>query len=442
MSQKIFNLCALLIVVIALISCSPATIAGDAAPTATAVATNTSEPSIAATHTPLPLPAHTGTPDLANFTAFCQKNMSGDVDGYATDIDGVLAYVVLENAAWQSEGSQTGLIGGPLLQARPFPPETAVRVIGFSPDGRWFAYMKDDDSHPSGVEPFVYLLSVEGQQLKTALPLDMVAGKPYLGFSWISNELLMIQYISLPASGFGSYLVESYAIFNAFTGEDGQDILDGLPYRDQWQAPYFSPDMTRAAYLSQSYDQEGIFLILWDLSQQTILWATPFHSIFGGEETIGLGGFSQAIFWSADSQAFIYSAATQDDNSDEAYASYLVDRDGAEARLLLHSADPTEVMSAGGFWSPDGRFVYTSSDGGLIYDLAIDEIVAQCGNETSNRVVWSPDSQYLASIIAHDDSTYLHLFHLYSGEMRTLGKVKTVDGFPVWLENEAWLQIP
>jgi hypothetical protein len=220
--------------------------------TTTASPTITVTPIASATPSPTPSPTVTATPYPTNFSAFCEKRELERVDNHATGITGFLAYVVIEDVAWQAEGAQTGLVGSDPLQARPFPPDSDIRVIGFSPSGNWFAYNKKDQSQPGGIEPYVYLLSVTGETRKTPLQPETVDGKPYLGITWISDELLMIQYIRVPTSGLGSgtYMVDSYAIFNAFTGEERNDLLDDLPDWDEWRTPYFSLDMTRVVYFT------------------------------------------------------------------------------------------------------------------------------------------------------------------------------------------------
>jgi len=390
----------------------------------------------------MPSPTVTATPYPTNFSTFCEKRELERVDNHARGINGFLAYVVLEDAAWQAEGAQTGLVGGNPLQARSFPPDGDIRVIGFSPSGNWFAFNKKDPDQSGGIEPYVYLLSVAGETRKTPMQPETADGKPYLGLTWISDELLMIQYISLPSSGLGSYMVDSYAIFDAFTGEERNDLLDDIPDWDGWRTPYFSPDMTRVVHFSAPSSQIGESIALWDVEKQVILWTKPFRSITGIEEnTLGFGGFSQAAFWSPDSQAFVFTTGGQAADHGHPYASYLVDRNGLEERLLLSSSDFAGVMALGGIWSPDSRFIYSSYRDILIYDLATDEIIALCTDYSSYRVAWSPDGQYLAYVERVSGENHLLLFYVTTGEVTSLGKIRDISGLQ-WLDNEAWLDAP
>jgi hypothetical protein len=419
------------------------------------VPTNAPDPTVTATALPiitvtpiatatfLPTPTVTATPYPTNFSAFCEKRELERVNYHATGISGFLPYVVLDDAVWQAEGAQTGLVGSDPLQARPFPPESNIEVIGFSPSGNWFAYIKEAAGQPWRSEPFVYLLSVAGETVKTLMPPETAEGKPYLGLTWISDELLMIQYISVPESSLGSYMVDSYSIFNAFTGEARNHLLDSLPDWDEWRTPYFSPDMTRVVYFTQSHNQIGTSIALWDIDEQAILWVKPFGSTIGIEEkTIGFNGFSQAAFWSPDSQAFVFTTGGQAANHAYQYASYLVDRNGLEERLLLSGSDLADVMALGGYWSPDSRFIYSTYQDTLVYDLATNQVVALCPDYSSNRVAWSPDSRFLAYDEKVGGEHHLLLFNVSNGEVTSLGKITRITSLLQWLENEAWLHTP
>ena len=419
--------------------------------TMSVVPTNADDPTVTATASPTitvtptatatPSPTVTATPYPTNFSAFCEKRELESVDDHATGISGFLAYVLLEGAAGQAESAQIALVGGEPMKARSPLPENDMAAIGFSPNDNWFAYIKDAADQPGGIEPYVYLLSVIGESLKTPMPPEIAEGKPYLWITWISDELLMIQYISLPASGLGSYMVDSYSIFNAFTGEERNDLLESLPDWDEWRTPYFSPDMTRVVYFTESHSQVSLSIALWDIEEQVILWTKPFRSVLGIAETSLGGGFFQAAFWSSDSQAFVFTTGEQTANNDFQYATYLVDRNGLEERLLLSGSDLADVMALGGFWSPDGRFIYSSYRDTFVYDLATNEVVALCPDYSSYRVAWSPDSRYLAYDEKVRGEHHLLLFNVRTGEVTSLGKIRDISSLQ-WLENEAWLDAP
>lgn len=120
--------------------------------------TAVSLPTVASTSIPLP----SATPPLPTHLALmCEKTELESVEEFATGLSGILAYVVPANISLERGNGQSGIIGGAPLQSRLFPPIGNIDVIGFSPDGSWFAYTKPLEQ-PGRSEPFVYLLSESG----------------------------------------------------------------------------------------------------------------------------------------------------------------------------------------------------------------------------------------------------------------------------------------
>ena len=239
-------------------------------------------------------------------------------------------------------------------------------------------------------------------------------------------------------------LLDSYAIIDAFTGEERNELLESLSYWDRWTTPYFSPDMTRAVYVTDSRSPLGTSLALWDIERQTILWSRTFRSTLRVEENyIGSRGLSQAAFWAWNSSRFAFTTRepTSHPENERQYSSYLVDRDGVAEHLLISSSNIADVMALGGLWSPDGRFIYYFIHGNsFVYDLALNQVIDLCANY-STYVAWSPDSTYLAYIGRVNQEPHLLLFNIYTGEVVSMGAITAVLGLN-WIINEDWLTIP
>ncbi len=403
----------------------------------TSVAPATILPTVATT----PVLLSTGTPPIStNLALMCDKTELESVEGFVTGLNGILAYVVPANTRWERGEGQSGIIGGTPLQSRQFPPVSNIDVIGFSPDGKWFAYAKPLDQ-PGRSEPFVYLLSDEGQTIITLMPEKAENETLFWFATWISNDLIMIQYNKISTNNGGTYVVDSYAIIDAFTGEDHNELLENLIYWDSWTTPYFSSDMTRVVYVTDSRSPLGTSLVLWDTEHQTILWSKSFHSIFGVEEDyIGSRGFNQTVFWAPDNSSFIFTTGESVSENKPNYSSYLVDREGITEHLLVSSPNFSDVMVLGGIWSPDGRFIYYFHGNSFIYDLALNQIIELCANY-STYVAWSPNSSYFAYVGRENQEPYLLIFNIYTGEISNVGALDDVVGLD-WLANEDWLNAP
>lgn len=181
----------------------------------------------------------------------------------------------------------------------------------FLTDERWFAYTSPVEGGGKA-ESFIYLLSVDGEQLTAPLPRVLEPNRDWTG-SWISNDLIMLQYVSIPGvvdlerPGSGTVVVTGYDIFNPFSGELATHLIEDLPYVDPGRLVYFSPDMTRAVYFSYNYNEVPNSILLWDMESETILWSRPFSSVsYIEERRLGRDGVAQTAFWALDSSAFIF----------------------------------------------------------------------------------------------------------------------------------------
>lgn len=398
--------------------------------------TNTPDPLPPITRTSVPLPTVT-LPAPTNLALMCEKTELESVEEYVSGLNGILAYVVPADTDWERGDDQSGIVGGTPLQSRLFPPVSDIEVIGFSPGGNWFAYNKSSN-RPGRLEPFVYLLSSQGQTIITSMPAKAEDETLSRFMTWISDNLLLIQYYKLPSDRLSTSIVDSYAIIDAFTGEEHNELLEDLPYWDRWTTPYFSPDMTRAVYVTDLRSPYGSSLILWDTEHQIILWSEKFQSILGVEEDyIGDRGFSQTAFWAKDSSQFAFTTRETTSENEGKFSTYLVDRNGDAERLVVSSPAFTDVMVLGGLWSPDGRFIYYFHGTSHVYDLTLNQVIDLCVNH-STFVAWSPDSTHLAYIGRINQKLHLLLFNVYTGEVSSVGEIEDVFGLD-WVANEDWL---
>jgi hypothetical protein len=407
--------------------------------TLSSIATDQSASSTVTAPSPITIPALTAVPTAllptpGSLAPTCET-MEPEAVVNVTGLSGVLAYVVPATADWQTGNGQSGIVGGTPLQSRIFPPFSNIDVFGFSPDGNWFAYTRTE---PDQSEPFVYLLSDRGETITTPLPAKTKDTTLFWFMTWISNSLLMIQYNRAPTGFGGTYVVDSYAIFDAFTGDEHNELLETLSYWDKWTTPYFSPDMTRAVYVTDPGSPLGTSLVLWDTVHQSILWSRAFYSIMGIEEDyLGDRGLNQTVFWAPDGSRFVFTTEEPTSGDGSTYSSYLVDRDGVTERLLLNSPRLADVMVLGGRWSPDGRFIYYFYETSAVYDLASDQVVELCSNY-STLIDWSPDGSYLAYVGRVNQEPFLLLANVHTGEVSGVTALRDVYGLE-WLSSEGWL---
>lgn len=397
----------------------------------TVIPTSTSTVIPTATTTPTPI-----TPD-ADFSLMCSGEHNSSEEGEG--LTGVLAYISLDNASWPATDDQTGIIGGAFLDSQIFPPFQDIEVIGFSPDGNLFAFAKQVPGEIGQLQSSINLISSDGKTFET--PISVPEGPNIYWFgTWMTNELIMVQTIHLPGTGYGSYSVDSFSIYNAFTGEKRQDIFAGLPDYTPWQRVYFSPDMTRAVYFSDPRSSFGKSIILWDIEKQTILWQAAFQSALGLEETsLGYSGFDQTAFWAPDSSAFVFTTFNANADDEHQYSSTLVSRDGDERHVLLSSPTFENTMVLGGLWSPNGRFIYYFFENSYVYDLAKNEVTTLCSN-FSSYFAWAPNSESIAYPETINDENYLVVYDIFSAGSENIGKIRSISGLQ-WITVEDWLTL-
>ena len=411
-------------------------------PTSTATPLPTNLPSATVLLTPSP----TVQTLSANLLNVCTWDETGNITE-ATEMNGVLGPIKpLETDLEETDGNSI-LVGGTPIQQHEFPSLQGLGFIGFSPNGNWLAYSESPEDAESS-EMFLQLLSFDGQIVRTPIPRK--DPETNLFITWISNELMMILYYTHsggPESS-GTYVPDSFTIFDVFTGEERTELLNNLPYWYGWTRPYFSPDMTRVVYFSDSeirdsYGDVGRALVLFDLEHQWVLWSKRAEgSILRLEERyLGDHGFMQGAFWSPDSSKFVFTTTEWKTESGLTYNTYLVDRDGTEDRVMINNSSLEGNMTAGGLWSPDNRFIYYVTPPGktYLYDLFLNQPIELC-IDSGGSVAWSPDSNYLAFVGQVEQEPHLLSLNVYTGEVVSIEVLDTISRFD-WVAIEDWLTI-
>jgi len=380
-----------------------------------------------------------GTPSAAVLADTClgYQEPSG-ING----IRGVIGFI-LPIDSHQDLTSQWALVGGNPLQQESFL-EKNTGAIGFSPDGNWFAYQRFSDDLPgSSPLPNLYLLSAEGEEITTPIPVKPEGTNGNWASKWLTNELMMLQYFpsSHPRE---SWLFGRYTVFNPFTGERLDELLAQLPYWPNNTTVYFSPDMTRAVYVSDAQSEIGTSIVLWDVNLQELLWMKQAAPTVGfHEQFLGFRGFDQIVIWSPDSSSFVFTVWEKSQHDQIEYNTYMVDRNGSQENILVSALNEEGDVIQGGLWSPDSRFIYYInpwSEQFFLYDVEANQKIELC-IQAWQSVTWSPDSNYLAYPEKIQEQLHLLVLDIYSGEIEDIGRIQAFDIYG-WIENESWLGNP
>ncbi|HRQ42237.1 MAG TPA: hypothetical protein PLD25_30325 [Chloroflexota bacterium] len=328
------------------------------------------------------------------------------------------------------------------LQAQPLVPLNNIRNIGFSPSGEWFAYQTYYEKGTENLPTLqVYLISSNGDEVITSLPVDNNETNGHWFSSWISDQYMLMTY-DLPSENL-NVTQWAFKVFDPFTGQSDQRVLNALPHWKGDTAVYFSPDMTRVAYVSNQ--PEGTFLKLWDTEHEEEIWEKPFISDLRFDE-VGIGamsGFGKVVTWSPDSSGLVFTTAEQTrDSVDFLYRSYFVDRDGKQERVLVNTSNRKDNLIYDGAWSPDGRYIASInrwSNNLFLFDFAGHQMFDLCSGLPPyvNEVLWSPDSSYLAFMAEVDGQPHLLMLDIYTGTVLNIQKIRNFFA-AIWSTNEGW----
>jgi WD40 repeat protein len=330
--------------------------------------------------------------------------------------------------------------------------KTNPTLRGFSPNGQWLAY--STGSPFEGVTQTLSLISSNGQEIHTTpatgelVPLETGSYTgTWGGMIWINDETILI-YILQTLEDLPGYPHYIKALVNPFTGEWQQFFLESLD-RQPDNAVLFSPDMTKALYVSEV---GGLATVkLWDSTKQEVLWQNiedtlDTHFVLSDQAWIG------AAAWTPDSNWIALTAVENrnDHNwrSVDAQGVYLLDRNGQRGKFITdyYQRFGRSFTASDLSWSPDSRFLAMSvtvagSDADapsirrlFVYDLEADELTDFCwfigdtpgAHSATGSLIWSPDSQYIAyagySSNPFDEETpsALVVINIYTGELAAI----------------------
>jgi WD40 repeat protein len=255
--------------------------------------------------------------------------------------------------------------------------------------------------------------SVAGEQMTRTVTSEREAPDDNWVFSgWITDTLLLVHRVDTALNVAYPYTV---ALYDPVGDDWRNELLAELPDRHPTGAVAIAPDLTRALYVAEAGNDFS--LVLWDLSAHREVWRRDGFSAQSVIEGTRVGAFPVA--WSADSARVAFLDWGNLANQYEAQT-FILDRDGQAAEAIV-TPRPNDFV-AGMAWSPDGRYVAgvtslkTSTPENIIvvYDTVTHvgtDLCALPGEDNplsglpGARVVWSPDSRYVAYQGGADSAT-------------------------------------
>jgi hypothetical protein len=299
-------------------------------------------------------------------------------------------------------------------------PQTNLRFLGFSPDGKWLAYLLPLAVPPGPVvfdTPTVELLSSAGEKRHLTIDPSPYNSKKsfyyWAGVSessyWINNQSILFELMAkVEEPGRGGIFYDT--VYNPFQGKWIVDPFEGMPGRDLADDMGVSPDLSRALY------EVGDSLILWDLANNTKIWSTQQYS---------KGVYGTNIIWSPDSSMVAVNSRITYPGK---WSGLLISRDGSVKENF------NDVLSDNLFrslfsmkWSPDSHylsFVGYHNDVNIfyVYDILAGKFISQCPTvgfrDFGESLIWSPDS---ASVIYSTFNSPIEIMDINTGEVTSLG---------------------
>jgi WD40 repeat protein len=324
-------------------------------------------------------------------------------------------------------------------------------MIGFSPDGEWFAYFTG--SAYEGYPYRLHLISAKGNELTTIPAYEIVPIQKgdYAGawsVRWLTNHYMLIA-ISAPMENCSDRLI--YAVIDPFTGKWNESILENLPDRATARghegAVAFDQSLSRVLYAANMQGDNDFSIVspvLWDTKHQMELWRG--RELYDSSFTYGRRGSAS---WSPDASQVAFVGPENPDFSGELRSSqqgiYLLDRSGDSLRVITSFLATKGIFSTGGLsWSPDGRYLAfqlllrtdTNEEATYsiyLYDLETDQVIYLCSREQTvyfdtDAPVWSPDGHYLAYTSTNYSSEgsqvikSLNVVNIHTGEVVTVAE--------------------
>jgi WD40 repeat protein len=291
--------------------------------------------------------------------------------------------------------------GNPLHQSQlPVDQSNSYEVFGFSPDGKWLAYMPIP---PGAFEQLwerefkweyfdLFLLSDSREKIEHKMdfskfnlnmPKDEFSQQGPLGNVWINDHLIYTNLMSVTKeksdiTGFHSHYP---AVFDPFSGTWYQELIAEFPDEGISKIA-FSSDLSRALYYKPPNR-----IVLWNLSGKEVIWEN--NDLISSVSSLELK-------WSPDDSMAII--ANRYKKIPGIFEFYLMTRNGEINRIIANSNYPTQDFYPIYIeWSPDSRLIAMSNFNEVyIYDVGKDSYLFVCPFNSPSNMIWSPNNRYLA----------------------------------------------
>jgi hypothetical protein len=322
-------------------------------------------------------------------------------------------------------------VGGvPLVYSRfPVPQNQDYELWGFSPDGKTLAFLPivQIKGLPHIINPIISLLNPNGRVENIAANMTPIKAE-------IPQGTYLYRWINKPGNWFTNNLINlniEYAgetrtftihrVFDIVNNMWSEYLINNLPGQADYSEVGFSPDLTRALYTKYLQNDGSYQVVLWNL-------------VNGKEIAHYPGAFPEwsGVRWSPDN-----SKATYISNLHEDISLFLVGRDSGERQeiqlpSLVKTGQITNPLSIS--WSPDSQFIAISSSlypnnenvssiTYYIYDTKKHKLIYSCPSQGSGSdIYWSPDSKFIVPTDVINSTNELILYDIQTG-----GVIKIAD---------------
>jgi hypothetical protein len=335
-------------------------------------------------------------------------------------------------------------VGGmPLKYSKlPIPESTKYQVIGFSPNGEWFAYSSKSKEEGGKITSLdMNLLSSSGEKRAIKAPFDIfvshsgeqmqVTGWSTIDRRWLNNNLIFLYvYLNSSSSEIGS---DFPGILDPFLSIWRDDLINAVQDGNYNHDIKFSGDLTRVLYTSN----KGIVLRNLDLKSMKL--------IDNNKQLIqsGVGPSGPFFEWAPDNTRFVYGLKV---STPEYRKIIMMTRDGELIKEIFppqYSNQALIFLPGALDWSPDSKMIamtgeiYNTDTKVVetkilyVYNVAAGDFVYQCPLSYYDSLpssFWSPDSRYLVPLAKNPSSPIL-LYEINTGDVIKLVEQGTVVGW-------------
>jgi WD40 repeat protein len=289
--------------------------------------------------------------------------------------------------------------------------------LGFSPDGKWMAYVPSEYHGEPYNEIQLILESADGEKVDKRIDVtqfnpELQVGHEFIGVAgysfWINNELLYITLYSQNPE-LSTYITEYAKVLSPFSGEWVSHWID-LPDRYTANVVGISPDESHALY------ETGGGISLWDYSLGEEMWHSNLSDI----------PYTR-VHWNSDSTYAAFSVVYFED-----YKAFLISRDGILTAIATEKYPIWNGYVDDFHWSSDSNKLATTiyKDGKLqvlIYDVEQSAYVLQYPLNIEDiywaSLVWSPDGNYLSVSYEEEPIVLIDVNNLAAYHLNMNGKI-------------------